>query len=452
MRSAATEGTGSNWLARFVGVQPGEGATAVVAMLYFFCVLAGYYVLRPVRESLGLTGGPDKLPILFGCSLIAMVVLTPLFARLVTRHPRRVFVPAVYAISIASLLAFWILLRATSLEKGSLQAYAFYVFVSVFNLFVVSVFWGFMADIWNIDQAKRLFGFLAAAGTIGAITGAKMTNSIVRHVGTVDMILVSIAFIVGALVCVLVLLRRHRAASESTAQSEPERADTWRGLRLVASRPYLRAAAGYVFLHGLVGTYLYMQQGQLVYAEIDSADKRTELFAFSDGWTNGIALFVQVFLTGRLIRRLGVTFALVTQPTIAFCGWIVLAVAMFQSARLAAFGFSPGGLVPELAVLVGLQILLRASNFATVRPARESLFTLVAREEKYASKSFIDTFVYRFGDAVGAASYSGMTALGAALPVISVCVIPIAAVWVAVGTALGRRQRALAESSAGPVS
>jgi AAA family ATP:ADP antiporter len=195
MRSAEIPGASSNWLARLVGLQPGEGVTAVLAMLYFFCLLAGYFVLRPVRESLGLTGGADRLPWLFSGSLVAMIVVTPAFAWLVTRNPRRVFIPAVYVISIVCLGLFWFALRFASAEKETALAYSFYVFVSVFNLFVVSVFWGFMADLWNLAQAKRLFGFIGAAGTLGAIVGGQMTRSLVSVVGTVNMLLVSIAFI-----------------------------------------------------------------------------------------------------------------------------------------------------------------------------------------------------------------------------------------------------------------
>jgi AAA family ATP:ADP antiporter len=443
MRTNDAPDASANLLERVVGLRAGEGVSVVLAMLYFYFLLAGYFVLRPVRETLGLTGGPDKLPLLFTGSLVAMVVLTPLFAWLVTRYPRRVFIPAVYAISIVCLAALWLVLRNTSLEKGTPQAYAFYIFLSVFNLFVVSVFWAFMADIWNLEQAKRLFGVIGAAGTFGAISGASVTAAFVSELGTVNMILVSIAFIAAALVCVFVLIRRHGIHVSPDVQPR-ERGGVWRGLRLVATQPYLRSVAAYVFLHGLIGTYLYMQQGQLISATVPAADRRTELFAFMDTWSNTLTLVVQLFLTSRLIRRFGITFALVTQPAIAFCGWIVLAAAMFGSVRLAAAGFTPGGLVPELAVLVGLQILLRASNFATVRPAREALFTVVEREVKYKSKNFIDTFVYRLGDGVGAWTFLGMLGIGAALPVISVAVVPLAAVWIAVGGVLGKRQRELA--------
>ena len=445
MQESAPPAEPRHRLARLVDVRPGEGVTIALAMAYFFCLLAGYFVLRPVRESLGLTGGPDKLPALFTGSLVAMFVLTPPFAWLVTHQPRRVFIPTVYALSMVCLLVFWIALRSTSGTAERWIAYAFYVFVSVFNLFVVSVFWGFMADLWSLQQAKRLFALVAAAGTLGAIVGAQVTESLVEELGTVNMLLVSVAFIGAALGCVFALIRVHAIDAPGTATDRPER-DTWRGLRLVTQEPYLRSVAAYVFLHGLVGTYLYMQQGQLVSAGIELRDDRTALFAFIDKSSNVLTLFVQVFLTSSLIRWFGVTFALVSQPVIAFCGWILLAAAMFESARLASAGFTPGGLAPELAVLVGLQILLRASNFATVRPAREALFTVVEREVKYKSKSFIDTFVYRLGDGVGAWSFLGLRALFASLPAIAVAVVPVAAVWVGVGTVLGRRQRELSGS------
>lgn len=433
-----------------VDIRPGELRTVMLATLYFFCLLAGYFVLRPVRESLGLLGGADKLPYLFTGSLVAMFVVTPPFAWLATRWPRKRFIPAVYVVSIAALVAFWVALRFGPAGAETAIANGFYVFVSVFNLFVVSIFWAFMADLWNLEQAKRLFGFIGASGTVGAIVGGQLTNWLAKSVGTENLILVSAAFIAVSVACVIALVRLHEidAGPKPAQQNTVERTDepdAWRGLRLVASQPYLRSIAAYVFLHGMIGTYLYLQQGKLVEASIPNRDDRTALFALIDTLSNSATLFIQVFFTGRLIRWLGITFALVSQPVIAFIGWIVLALASFESARLASGGFHPGGLLPELAVLIGVQVLLRSSNFATVRPAREALFTVVEREVKYKSKSFVDTFVYRLGDGVGAWTFKGLLALQVSLPMIAAAVVPLAAVWIGVGATLGKRQRALTE-------
>jgi AAA family ATP:ADP antiporter len=386
--------------------------------------------------------------------------VNPAFAWLVTRVNRRVFIPAVYAVSIACLLGFRLAFEIVPKSHELWVAYPYYVFVSVFNLFVVSVFWGFMADLWQLDQAKRLYGFIGAGGTIGAFGGALLTSWLATRLGTVNLLFVSAGFLLVSIGCIWWLMELHaidrlgeRVRFEDQGgepRGPPRNSDTWRGMRLVWTSPYLRTIATYTFLFGLVGTFLYLQQGNLVERGIPNRDERTQYFSLVDWLSQGLTGLVQIFFTGRLIKRFGITFALNTQPVIAFAGWIGVALALTFAPHLVAAGFTIGKLAPELAVLVVVQVLLRTSNFATARPARESLYTVVSREMKYKSKSFIDTFVYRFADATGGWTFAGLKAgLGLGLPVIAMATIPLTVVWIFVGRALGRRQRELvAERSA----
>jgi AAA family ATP:ADP antiporter len=452
---------GRNWIAKLVDVRPGEGLTLVLSAVYFFTLLAAYSVLKPVREAMGITGGADKLPVLFSGTMVAMLVLSPVFAWLVTRVKRRVFIPAVYAISIVCLLAFWFVFPLVPQEHERWIAYPFFVFISVFNLFVVSVFWGFMADLWDLEQAKRLYGFLGAGGTLGAIAGAKTTAWLATRIGSVNLLFVSMGLLVGSLVCIQWLMAIHSIdrhgeklrvadrAGQIAASPVVRRADIWAGMRLVWTSPYLRAIAAYTALYGLTNTFLYIQQGNLVSDAIKGRDEQTRFFSQIDFWANSVTFGLQIFLTGRMIRKFGITFALNSQPVIALVGTVAVAISLFAAPSMAASGIKTFGLPPQLFVLAVVVVLMKASNFATARPAREALYTVVDREMKYKSKSFIDTVVFRAADFTAAWSFKGLQVIAMTLPWIAVVAIPLTGVWILVGGLLGRRQRELvAETSA----
>jgi ATP:ADP antiporter, AAA family len=444
-------------LQRIVVIKPRELRSIAWSWLYFFSLLASTFVLRPLRDSMGLNGGADKYPLLFTGTLIAMVVVSPPFALLVTKLPRKRFIPIVYRVSIACLFAFWLALKFLPESFNLAAAYTFFVWFSVFNLFVVSVFRGFMADIWRLDQAKRLFGFIGVGGTLGALAGSKIASLLAKPIGSVNLLFLSIVLLELAVFSVrrLVVIHRIDAAPpgpNATPAAAISRSDMWRGLKLIISQSYLRWIASYTFMYGLVGTFLYYQQGKLVDLTIRDRDVRTEYFANIEFWVQLGTLLIQFLLTARLIRWFGITFALISQPAIAVLGWIALSLAMIYGTWLGTRGFTVGQLAPQLAVLAGVQILLRISNFATAQPAREALYTVVAREVKYKSKSFIDTFVYRLGDCLGAWAFMGIQAVGASLTAIAVLTIPIAGVWVFVGRTLGRKQREFTDETRGSAS
>ena len=409
-------------LQRVVPVKQRELRSIAWSWLYFFSLLASTFVLRPLRDSMGLNGGADKYPWLFTGTLIAMVVVSPPFALLVTKLPRTRFIPIA-------------------------AAYTFFIWFSVFNLFVVSVFRGFMADIWRLDQAKRLFGFIGVGGTLGALAGSKIASLLAKPIGSVNLLFLSIVLLEVAVFSVRRLVVIHRIDAAPPGQNDPPPAAMWRGLKLIVSQSYLRWIASYTFMYGLIGTFLYYQQGKLVDLTIHDRDVRTQYFANIEFWVQLGTVLIQFLLTARLIRWFGITFALISQPAIAVLGWIALSLAMIYGPWLGARGFTVGQLAPELAVLAGVQILLRISNFATAQPAREALYTVVEREVKYKSKSFVDTFIYRLGDCLGAWAFMGIQAVGASLTAIAFLTIPIAGVWVFVGRSLGRKQRELTEGA-----
>jgi AAA family ATP:ADP antiporter len=382
-----------------------------------------------------------------------MVIVSPPFALLVTKLPRSRFIPIVYRVSSACLLAFWLALKFLPESFNLAAAYTFFVWFSVFNLFVVSVFRGFMADIWRLDQAKRLFGFIGVGGTLGALAGSKIASLLAKPIGSVNLLFLSIVLLEVAVFSVRRLVAIHHIDSAPPERSSPTPAaavstsDMWRGLKLIISQSYLRWIASYTFLYGLVGTFLYYQQGKLVDSTIHDRDLRTQYFANIEFWVQLGTVLIQFLLTARLIRWFGITFALISQPAIAVLGWVSLWLAMIYGTWLGTHGFTVGQLAPQLAVLAGVQIVLRISNFATAQPAREALYTVVAREVKYKSKSFIDTFIYRLGDCLGAWAFMGIQALGVTLTAIAALTIPIAGVWVFVGRTLGRKQRQITEAA-----
>lgn len=434
-------------------VEPGELRSLGWSCLYFFALLASAFVLRPLRDSLGLSGGADQYPWLFTGTLLAMLLVSAPFAWLVTTLPRRRFIPLVYRVSMACLLAFWAAFEFLPPGGAVVASYTFFIWFSVFNLFVVSVFRGFMADIWSFAQAQRLFGLIGVGGTLGGLCGSWLANTLAEPLGSTRLVFLSILLLEVAVFAVARLVAMHHIdepAPGSDGTAEVPSTDVWRGLKLVLQRPYLRWIAGYIFLYGLIGTFLYFQQGKLVEATMPGRDERTAYFAAIEFWVQLGTIGVQLFLTARLIRWFGTTFALVSQPAVALAGVVALAFALYEAPTWAAQGVRVAGLVPELAVLALVQILLRISNFATAQPAREALYTVVEREVKYKSKSFIDTFVYRLGDSLGAWAFLGILKLQVALAGIALLTAPLAGLWVVVGRTLGRtmgrRQRELTSS------
>ena len=419
-------------LGRLVELRPGELGVTLLSAAYFFFVLTSYYILRPLREAEGASGDSTRLKWLFTATCVTMIALQPVYGWMVTRWSRRRFIPWVYRFFGLNLLGFFLVWRSASAEHAQALSNVFFVWVSVFNLFVVAVFWSFLADVFREEQAKRLFGLIAVGGSIGAVAGAQITRTFVGWFGNVNMLLVSLVFLELATQCMLWIARiaGPEARPTGTAVDTPESAqsgDAWNGLRLVLRSPFLRLVALHFFLASSIGTVLYFEQNQLVQAAYPDKAARTQAFASIDVWTNTATFLVQLFVTGRLVKRLGIGPALLLQPLAA----VLLLGAMALS--------------PTLAVLITAQVVLRTLQHATTRPSREMIFTVVGREVKYKSKSFIDTFVYRFGDQLGSWGFDALfKTLGLALGTIAWVTVPVTIAWCGVASALGRAQQRLA--------
>jgi len=422
-------------LERILGARSDELAAVLWAFLYFFSLLAGYYVLRPIRDEMGIEGGVENLPWMFTATFLAMLAAIPLYGAASARFPRGRLIPGVYLFFLINLLAFYAAFRMVT--DPAWVARVFFVWVSVFNLLVVSVFWTFMADLFTNEQGRRLFGVIAAGGSAGAVAGPALTAGLVRVLGTHDLLLISAALLALTLLCIRRLLahasylRGPETAGREAGGGPPEAAarglggGAWAGIRLLGRSPFLLGIAGYVLLYTGTATFVYFEQAHIVADAFARPAERTALFAAMDLAVNVLTLGVQLFVTGRIVTRMGVGAALALLPGLVAAGFAALALA------------------PVLGVLVVFQVLRRAAGYALARPAREVLFTVVGREERYKAKNVIDTLVSRGGDALSGWAFAGLLGLGLALAGVAAVGVPLALVWLGLGVALGRRQEAL---------
>ena len=418
MRRCAGEWKAS--LTRFE-VRPHERRALGWSLLYVFAVLSAYYVLRPIRDEMGVQGGVQNLPWLFSGTLLGMIALNPLFALLVKRLPRVLFITLAYRFFALNLLAFLILFSLASAEQNVWLGRAFFIWLSVFNLFVVSVFWALMVDVFDTEQGKRLFGFLAAGATVGAIAGSAITASLVRDLGSTTLFFASIALLEVAVFAV-----KRLAVNPRPGEEVPIGGGALAGISHTLRSPYLLNVCLFILLFTVTSTFLYFQQATIARDYFADRASRTAFFAQVDLLVNVLTLAVQLFFTARILRKLGVALTLGILPLFTLLGFAALAAA------------------PVIAVLVAFQVLRRAANFALARPTRELLFTVLPREDKYKAKSFIDTVVYRAGDQVGSWSWLVLSAMGLGIAGVAVVAVPLCALWLANSLWLGRRQGKMA--------
>ncbi len=416
-----------------VAVRPGEVRALLWSFAYFFCLLAGYYVLRPLRDEMGIAGGVRNLQWLFTATFLVMLAAVPVFGAVVARLPRRRFIPLVYHFFVANIVIFWLLL---ALDIGKVHvARVFFVWISVFNLFAVSVFWSFMADLYDSEQGKRLFGFIAAGGSAGALAGPAVTVWLVGSLGPVNLLLVAAALLEAAVLCAHRLETVAPRAVVTSGSPVPRNAGIgggWlAGFLLVLRSPYLAGIALWVSLLSLAGTFLYFQQANIVAAASDDPAVRTRIFASIDLAVGVLTLIVQGFATGRLIARFGVGSAAAFLPLVFALGFAVLAMH------------------PVLIAIMVFQAAQRTANFALSNPAREVLFTVAGREEKYKAKYVIDGVVFRGADAVSGWLYAALRTAGLEISAIAAVTVPVAIGWMALALALGsaHERRAAAPAS-----
>lgn len=441
---AASEASGlSRWVRNAVDARPGEGAALLWSCAYYFFVLCAYYVLRPIRDEMGAAGGVDNLAWLFTGTLGAMLLVQPFYGGLVAKLPRRRFVPLTYRFFISNLVVFFVLLNVADASQSVWIGRVFFIWTSVFNLFVVSVFWSFMADIFRPGQGKRLFGIVAVGGTVGAVLGSTITTALAKPLGSINLLLVSALILELAARASRALDEREpllRAADATPDANAPPRevgasadgsnADTvigggvLDGVKHVLKSPYLIGIAVLMLCFTIASTFLYFQQVEIVaQAFADDRDARTRTFGLIDLAVNILTLVTQLFLTGRVVKWFGVGVTLAFLPVVTLIGFAVLGVS------------------PVLPVLIVFLVIRRAGNFAIQRPAREALYTVLPRGDKYKAKNFNDTFVYRLGDQMGAWSYTWMGVFGLGLSALAFSMVPLSVAWLVLALWLGRRYK-----------
>jgi AAA family ATP:ADP antiporter len=417
---------------KLVDVKPHELRALWLGFAFHFLILTGYYIMRPIRDSIAAGNRLETLPWMFTATLVAMVIANALFAAIVARMSRRKFIPLAYGFFIFNLALFFLLMRTGSPAQQVWIGRALYVWVSVFNLFNTAIFWAFMTDLFTVEQGKRLYGFIAVGGSLGGVLGPFITARYVQNIGPANLLAISAAIfaIVAALVRFFPNNFTDRNKPVQAGGEEPIGGSIWSGVTHIVHSPYLMGLAGSMLLYTTTSTWAYFQQSDLTRAALADNGARTVFLAHLDIWVNSITVIIQIFLTGRLLKWFGVGFTLFALPFISLLGF-------------AAMGFAP-----SLALLAVFQVARRVAAYALMRPSREILFTVLKREDKYKVKSVTDTLGYRTGDQVGAWSYGGMSALGLGLSGISFVAIPVIAGWCVLSLWLGRKQVALADARA----
>ena len=414
------------WIGRAVPATPQERAAALWSFAYFFALLAGYYVLRPLRDQMGIAGGVRNLPWLFTATFVSLLVAQPLYGALVAKLPRARFIPIVYHFFVANLALFWLLLTLD--VETAIVARVFFVWVSVFNLFAVAVFWSFMADLFNAEQGKRLFGFIGAGGTAGALLGPVITIGLSVPLGPINLLIAAVVLLEAAVFCVHRLERA--AATQIGAPAAEARSiggGAFAALIELSRSPYLLGVGVWVSLLSFGATIVYFEQAHIVSTTVHGAGAQTRIFAGIDLAVGLLTLATQIFVTGRLLERFGTGAAAGALPLVYLVGFAALALA------------------PSLAVVLTLQVMQRWMNFAIANPARQVFFTVVTREEKYKAKNLIDVVIYRGSDALSGWVFDSLQVLGLKLGTIALCTLPVMAGWLVLSAALGRTQERRAE-------
>jgi AAA family ATP:ADP antiporter len=420
-------------LNKIIDVGPNEIPALAWCWLFIFSLLSSYYILRPIRDQMGVAGGVNNLQWLFTGTLIGMLVLNLPFSYLVKTYPREKFIAISYRFFSANILLFALALYSATPEQTIWIGRIFFIWTSIFNLFVVSIFWQMIVDIFTSEQGKRLFGFIAAGATLGAISGSVFTVSTVEHMAPGFLMIGAALMLEVAVLCVRRLSRLSAVLAsrpQADQQQQPIGGTLLGGIRDALSSGYLLNVSLFLLLYAVTSTFLYFQQAAVVSHSFQSRAAQTALFATVDLGVNVLTLIAQLFLTGRILKRFGVATTLSLLPVFSILGFGAIAF------------------LPTLSSVVGFQLFRRAGNFAIARPTREVLFTVLPREDRYKAKSFIDTVVYRLGDQIGAWSFALLTALGLGLTQVSIVAAAISGFWLVNSLWLGRRQDTLAEQQA----
>ncbi len=409
------------------GVRRDELVAVAWSFVYFSCVLSSYYMLRSVREAMAVEVGFWNVPWLFSGTFVAMLLIAPVFGFIASRYPRKVFLPWVYYFFTVNILIFWAVFTANpeGSETFKTVGITFFIWLSVFNLFVVSVFWSFMADIYSKAQSRRLFGLISAGGSAGAIVGPLVTSVLVIPLGFQSMLPISACILLVAVVCIGKLKRwvasEHVEDAEETMVSDRALGGTWlSGAAAVFKEPYLLWMAFGSVIASLMGTALYMFNIELAGQYFEGTDTRVQFFARLDFFTSSLALLGQLLIVRHSVSRLGVGITLSLLPIVSIAGFLLLAMH------------------PVFMVVAVLTVVRRALGFGLMKPTSDMLYSVVPDEQKYKSKNFIDTAIYRGGDLFGTWTIRGLQALGLGIGGIALVLLPFGIIWAGLTLLLGR--------------
>ncbi len=413
---------------KVLGLEHHEYVAVAWSFAYFFCVLSSYYILRPVREAMAVGSGPDTIPYLFIGTFVTMLAVTPVFGWVASRFPRRVFLPWVYLFFASNIVIFWVVF-SQAIDDGTEYVWlgrVFFVWLSVFNLFVVSVFWSFMADVYTREQGRRLFGIISAGGSIGALLGGAATSALVVSIGFQNLMPISATLLLLAVLCIgqlkkWVVLEHESEDIETVATEKPLGGNPLAGITHLISSKYFAGIAISSVIASLLGTALYVFAAELIEQAIPNPNERTQFFSNMNVATNALALIGQMFMVRHVVRRFGIGVSMSLLPIVSIVGFAVLAFN------------------PVLSVVAILTVVRRALGFGFSKPTTDMLYSVVTPEEKYKTKNFIDTAVYRGSDVVGTWSVKLMSALG--ITGISLVMLPFAVIWAIVALWLGRDYR-----------
>jgi AAA family ATP:ADP antiporter len=416
-------------------IEPNELKATLLSFAFVFTLMAAYFILRPVRDAMSSDWSDEELSWLWTSTFFFSVVAVFLYGAIISRVPFKRLVPGVYVAFAASFAGFYF--AGTAIGGGDFVNKAFYVWLSVFSLFHVSVFWSYMSGLFNRDQAPRLFGVIATGASTGAIVGPSIPAFFADNIGTMNLLLISAVMLLIPVV-IIGVLEKLRVTELGTEDVRPDltRAQTlgrnpFSGFWLFMTNPFLLAIGAFIFFYVIMNTFVYFELRKLL-AVYDN-DVRTQIWAGIDLAVNSLAIVTAVFATGRISTRFGMATTLALIPVLMVGGWLLVAAT------------------PLLAVLVGLQVARRAGNYAITRPGREMLFTVVDSETRFKAKPVIDIVVYICCDMVTALTYTALTAtLGLGLSGVAVFAAIIAACWALVGAWLGRSYGSIARETTAP--
>ncbi len=421
-------------LSKLVTVKADEIKALLISCAYFFLVLCAYYIIRPIRDEMVVANGVANIQWLILLTLLVLIAITPVFGWVTSKFKTREFMAYCSLFFASHLVIFYFFFDVE--QRSPLITRAFYIWVNVFNMFIVSLFWSFMNDVYNRAQSKRLFAFIAAGGTSGAICGPIVTTSLVSTVGLAPLLLISAFVLASSVICIHWLVNwknprqldqahesgQNSASSQSVAvKNAPIKGGPLDGFLLVIKSPYLAAICLFILLYAMSITLVQIQQASIIEATIDDPNQRTRLFSSIDLAVNVLALLFQLFLTSRLINGIGFKLTLMLVPIGITLGFALMAIS------------------PMLAVFIGVEVFRRAGDYSIMKPAREMLFNLVSRAEKYKAKNFIDTAVLRGGNALSAVAYGGAQSLGVLGASLAFVSLGLGIAWVSVAFWLGRQ-------------